>query len=95
MIPISPVVPGCFEDHDTVFGKDQLEYLPLPAHVEGDGTITTRWKLSWRERFRIMWTGDMWLQIMTFNLPVQPVKLTTQCPISVPFVYQAPDESDV
>ncbi len=63
------------------FAENQPEYIPLPAHRQPDGTVTTRWRLTWRERLRILLTGDLWLQVLTFNRPLQPVKLDTQCPI--------------
>ena len=80
MIPITPVVPG-FDLEITTFGKDQPEYSPLPSHVQPDGMVTIRWHLTWKERLLIAFGGSMWLQVMTFNNPLQPVKLTAQCPI--------------
>jgi len=83
MKPITPVVPGL--DLPTVtFAKDQPEYLPLPAWRDADGTVVTRWRLSLKERVQILFTGDLWLTLMTFNHPLQPVKLTTVCPIKEP-----------
>ena len=91
MQPISPVVPG-LEEYEVEYAKNQPEYITLPAYREKDGCVTTRWRLSWAERLRILWTGDIWHQVLTFNHPLQPVKLMSRCPISVPFIYQAPDE---
>ncbi len=80
MQPMTPVIPG-FNLPVTEFAKDQPEYIPLPAHVQPDGTVTTRWRLTWKERFEIALGGCLWLQVLTFNTPLQPVKLTTECPI--------------
>lgn len=73
MKPISPVVQG-FEEHEIVFAKDQPQYLPLPALRISDSecTVLTRWRLTWRERLRVLWTGDLYLSQMTFNKPLQP-----------------------
>ena len=70
MIPITPVVPG-FDLPTVVFAQDQPEYNPLPAHRQPDG----------RERLTILLTGNLWLQVLTDNDPLQPVKLDISCPI--------------
>lgn len=80
MQPITPVVPG-FDLPVTTFAKDQPQYLALPAHRQPDGTVTTRWRLSFLERLAVLFGGSIWLQLLTFNNPLQPVKLTTTCPI--------------
>ncbi len=82
MTPITPVLPG-FDLEITTFAKDQPEYVPLPSHRQPDGTVTTRWRLTWSERLRVFLTGDLWLQLLTFNKPLQPVKLTTTCPVRI------------
>ncbi len=82
MKPITPVVPG-FDLPVTEFAKDQPEYITLPSFRTGDpdGRVVTRWRLTFRERLRILLTGDLWLSLLTFNHPLQPVKLDTECPI--------------
>jgi len=77
--PVSPVDPSG-RISEVVFAKDQPEYIPLPA-IYKDGIVTTRWSLSWRERFRILFSGSLWLMIATFGEPLQPVKMSTECPI--------------
>ena len=80
MEPVSPVIPGC-EGFESVYAKGQPQYLPLPAlHTpQGDGVVT-RWRLTWRERLRILWTGNLYLEIRTFGLPLQPLKPSTTEP---------------
>lgn len=80
MKPISPVIPGV-KTPEVVYAKDQPPYIPLPAYREGDGTITTRWQLSWKERLQVLFKGCIWLSVMTFNKPLQPVQLGTKCPL--------------
>lgn len=80
MKEITPIAPG-IELPVTVFAKNQPEYLQLPAYVDPDGTVVTRWQLTWRERARIVFGGTLWLSILTFGNPLQPVKLETACPI--------------
>lgn len=81
MEPMLPVVPGFVLDV-TTYAKDQPEHNALPCHRQPDGTVTIRWKLSWRERLAVLSGGSIWHTVLTFNEPLQPVKLETSCPIS-------------
>lgn len=80
MKPMSQIIPG-FNIQTVVFAEDQPEYVALPAWKGPDGMVVTRWKLSWMERLRILLGGSLWLSVLTFNKPLQPVKLDTVCPI--------------
>lgn len=80
MTPMKPVVP-CFNLENVTFAADQPEYIPLPAVRLPDGMVVTRWKLSWKERFLVGLGGSLWLSVLTFNRPLQPIKLDAQCPI--------------
>jgi hypothetical protein len=80
MKPVSPVVPG-LELREVVLAKDQPEYIPLPAAPVDDGhRIVTRWKLSLAERLRILFTGNLWLSVLTLGKPFPPVLLETENP---------------
>jgi len=79
MQPVTPIVPG----HDlpvTNFAETQDEYLTLPAFRQDNGTVLTRWRLTWRERLRVLFNGDIYLYVLTFNRPLQPVMLETEPP---------------
>jgi hypothetical protein len=78
MIPVSPTVPGLNLEQITI-AEHQPEYLPLPAIIVGD-RVVTRWKLSWAERFRILFSGNLWLILLTFGQPVQPIMLYAESP---------------
>jgi len=65
-----------FRGVNCVYAKDQSEYLPLPAQKTEDGAVKTCWKLSLKERLTILFKGKLYLTILTFNKPLQPVKLT-------------------
>lgn len=70
-------------EHEVIYAKNQSEYLPLPAClVSRDGHIATRWRASWRERLRVLWSGDVWVEVLTFNHPLQPLKVGTQKPLN-------------
>ena len=61
-----------FPQQTHVLAKNQPQYLPLPVYIESDGTVVSCWKLTMRERIRLLFTGRLWLQQMTFNEPLQP-----------------------
>src|SRR5262249_5273129 len=80
MKPSSPIVPG----HDlpeTVYAKHQPEYQPLPVYLQRDGAVLSRWHCTWRERLRILITGDVYLWQLTFNGPLQPVSVEAEKPL--------------
>jgi hypothetical protein len=79
MVPTSPVIPGGTEP-EVMYADGQEEYLPLRAVVRGEGEVVTRWKLSWGERFRVFFGGTLWLSVLTFDGPLQPVRLDAKCP---------------
>jgi hypothetical protein len=64
----------------TLFGKNQEQYDNLPAYIDPEGCVTSRWRLTWRERLSIFFTGNLWLSVLTFGDPLQPVRLDTSCP---------------
>lgn len=71
-----------FPEQTTIYAKDQPQYQALPAYHFGDaeGRIACRWSLSWRERLRVLFTGTIWHQVLTFGQPLQPQKLTVEKP---------------
>lgn len=79
MRPVSPVVPGA-DLPEVTFAKDQPEYNQLPAHRTEDGTVLTRWRLDWRERLRVLFRGDLYVWVKTFNRPLQPLLIETERP---------------
>jgi hypothetical protein len=83
MTPVAEIIPGFKlpDEELIVYAKDQPEYQPLPAWRGPDGLRVTRWKLTWRERLKVLFGGSIWLRILTFNQPLQPVLLETDCPL--------------
>lgn len=77
--PISPVVPGLGLPV-TAFAKNQPEYQELPAFRMLDGTVLSRWRLTWRERLLVLLRGDVYLWLMTFNRPLQPTQIQVERP---------------
>lgn len=68
-----------FQEVNVVFAKDQPEYNQLPAFKVNSpkGEVITCWKLSIRERLKIIFTGKVWLCLLSFNKPLTPSYLTT------------------
>ena len=74
--------PKNFDGANVVYAAHQPEYKPLPAeHCGGKcGQINTCWELSPDELKRIQETGEIWLAVLTFGQPLQPLLLTTEKP---------------
>lgn len=69
-----------FKEQNVIYAKDQPEYLPLPAlkYPGGNGEVVTCWRLSFWERFYILFTGRMWLSLLSFNQPLTPSFLSVK-----------------
>lgn len=68
------MIPIAFKEHNVIIAKDQRQYKQLPAHSSKDGKVVTCWKLSFTEWWKFLFTGKMWLTVLTFNNPLQPLK---------------------
>ena len=73
-----------FPQHNTVYAKDQPEYLPLPAFRNNDGVVISCWQMTWRERMRVLFTGRLWLCQLAFNQPLQPQLPSVESPFIEP-----------
>jgi hypothetical protein len=72
-----------FPEVTTTFAKDQPQYRKLPAYRyqhDDEGRIVFCWKLSWKERFAVLFGGVLWHQVLTYNRPLQPQKLDIDKP---------------
>lgn len=69
-----------FPEQTVVYAADQPEYQPLPAFRDEQGRIVCCWRLSWRDRLRVLVTGRIWHQVLTFNRALQPQLLTAEKP---------------
>jgi hypothetical protein len=69
-----------FKGQNTVYAKDQKEYMPLPAfkYNTPQGEVISCWSLSFRERLRLLFTGKLWVCLLTFNKPLTPSYFTTK-----------------
>lgn len=69
-----------FKECNTTFAKNQSEYISLPANMSTDGIATCCWKLSFLDKLRVLWTGYVFSQVITFHKPLQPLKLIVKKP---------------
>ncbi len=69
-----------FKGANIIYGIDQKEYMPLPAlKIESEqGEVFSCWKLSLKERLRVLFSGRVWLAIVSFNNNIQPSCITTK-----------------
>ncbi len=79
MNPITPIIPGA-QLPVTEIAKNQPQYLTLPAYIDPNGVVVTRWQLTWRERFLAFWRGNLYLQVLSCNKPLQPIKVSIEPP---------------
>lgn len=71
-----------FKGRNRVFAKDQPEYIPLHAHISPGGIVTSCWKMSFKERLKVLMMGEVWSQLLTFNKPLQPQLLSVDNPVT-------------
>jgi len=79
-----------FEGCNATYAENQPEYLPLKCHKAQDGRVTTCWGLSFIERVRVALSGKIYLQVLTFNQPLQPLKMITIQPVQLDGPKQVP-----
>ena len=68
-----------FKGQNLIIAKDQPEYNNLPAfHDSKTGTVVFCYKLTPDERIEMMNNGLVWVRLLTFNNPMQPIALSTK-----------------
>lgn len=70
-----------------VFAKDQPEYQPLPVmHLQDRaGSVISCWQLTDQEREEIAKTGKLYIKVMTFGHPLQPILPTVDLADGIDF----------
>ena len=68
--------PKKFQEANVVYGEGQPEYKPLPAHNTKEGQAIFCFELDEAERKKIAKTGELWVSLLTFNQPLQPIFIT-------------------
>lgn len=82
--------PTKFKHSNVEFAKGQDEYQTLPAlKIDSpEGHVISCWKMSIKERLKILITGKMWMSLMSFNKPLTPSYLS----VNRKEVYSHPDD---
>jgi len=80
-----------FKHQNIVFAKDQPEYQPLPAlRIDSpEGEVISCWRLSFKERIKVLVFGRVWMSLMSFNKPLTPSYLA----IDRKDVFSNPDDA--
>lgn len=60
-----------FDGCNIVYGEGQPEYVPLHAQKVGNVTITC-YRLSFKERVKLLFSGLIWFGQTNFDQPLQP-----------------------
>jgi hypothetical protein len=68
--------PKKIQEANVVYGEGQPEYKPLPAHKTKEGQAIFCFELDEAERKKIAETGELWVSLLTFNQPLQPIFIT-------------------
>lgn len=61
-----------FKHQNVVFAENQDEYLNLPALKLDSGEVISCWKMSFKDRFKVLLTGKVWISLLSFNKPLTP-----------------------
>lgn len=70
-----PVMPG-MEQHEVVYAKNQPQYQPLRTLIVDPGPqyrVMSRWTLTPEQRKAVAEGADIFLTVLTFRNPLQPV----------------------
>lgn len=72
-----------FPQSNVVFGADQPQYAPLHAYQQPNdpsGATTMCFELDADELAVLLRTNKLYLTVLTYNGPLQPIGLTTLSP---------------
>lgn len=83
--------PVKFKHQNVVYAENQPEYMPLPAlKIEGnEGIVVSCWKLSFKEKVMVLFSGRVWLSLWSFNQALTPSLLS----VDRKEIYTHPDDS--
>ncbi len=77
LMPADRPVVKDLERHEIVMAKDQPEYNPLrvlPARTN-TGERLSRWTLTPEQRQAVASGADIFVELLTFNNPMQPIRI--------------------
>lgn len=67
-----------FKEVNKTYAEDQPEYTPIPGHYidNAKGEFIFLEKATWKERLKFLFTGKIWVAVLTFGEPLQPMMFT-------------------
>jgi hypothetical protein len=79
-----------FKHQNVTYAENQPEYQPLPAlRIDSpQGEVISCWKMSLKERIKVLFTGKIWISLMSFNKPLTPSYIS----VNRKDVYSHPDD---
>lgn len=72
------MIPVEFPEANVTYAKDQPEYKPLPVFKDDKGTVVSCWQLTDEDIEQIKENKCLWLSVMTFNQPLQPLFMSSK-----------------
>ena len=72
-----------FKESNNVYGEKQFAYKNLHALVLENGYVVTCWKLSFWDKAKVLFTGKVWLSLITHAESIPPQLIT----VNKPFYY--------
>lgn len=78
------MTPIKFEGSNIVFAEDQPQYQDLPAHRDSEDQskpVVTCWEMTAEERKEFDKTGKIYLTLLTFGKPLEPIKMEVKNPL--------------
>jgi hypothetical protein len=73
MVPVNVDPSRPIDGQHVVYAANQPEYNPLPVWKRESGQVVSRWRLSWRERWAVLRGRDLYVEVLTFGHPLQPI----------------------
>jgi hypothetical protein len=75
LYPAERPVIDALEAHEVVYAKDQPEYIPLRTLCGNtpESPVLSRWTLTPEQRKAVAEGADIFLQLLTFGNPLQPI----------------------
>ena len=71
--------PVKFKQCNVIYAENQPEYQPLPAYKNKSdlGEVVNCWEISFIERLKVLFTGKVYVSLLSFNRPLTPSFLST------------------
>ena len=70
-----------FKEANVKIAEEQSEYQTLPAHLDREqGIVTACFELNELEKKQVAEEGKIYLTVLTFNKPLQPISASVLNP---------------